>query len=89
MKYLEPWALWAFLSAGFAALTAIFAKSGVENVNPDFATFIRTIVILAAAGGIVLATGQWQDASTISDSPGRRRSRSISSAFATIEAVRE
>jgi transporter family protein len=66
MKYLEPWALWAFLSAGFAALTAIFAKIGVENVNPDFAAFIRTIVILAAAGGIVVATGQWQDPSAIS-----------------------
>jgi len=32
--------------AAFAALTAIFAKIGIENVNPDFATFIRTIVIL-------------------------------------------
>jgi transporter family protein len=65
MKYLEPWAIWAFFSAGFAALTAIFAKIGVENVNPDFATFIRTVVILLAAGGIVLATGQWQDPAAI------------------------
>jgi transporter family protein len=41
----SPWtaiALWALLSAAFAALTAIFAKVGVENVNSDFATFIRT-----------------------------------------------
>lgn len=44
------WPFWAVLSAAFAALTAIFAKIGVENVNSDFATFIRTIVILFAAG---------------------------------------
>jgi transporter family protein len=55
------WPFWALLSAAFAALTAIFAKIGVENVNSDFATFIRTIVILCAAGlmGVLsgLATG--------------------------------
>src|ERR1700759_4133535 len=44
------WVFWALLSAGFAALTAIFAKIGVENVNSDFATFVRTVVILFAAG---------------------------------------
>ena len=53
---LASWQLWAVLSAVFAALTAIFAKVGIENVNSDFATFIRTIVILLAAGGIVFAT---------------------------------
>lgn len=51
------WPFWALLSAGFAAMTAIFAKVGVENVNSDFATFIRTIVILAAAGMMVYVTG--------------------------------
>jgi len=60
------WQFWALLSACFAALTAIFAKVGVENVNPDFATFIRTIVILAALGGIVFATGQWQAPASVS-----------------------
>lgn len=65
MKYLDSWQIWALLSAGFAALTAIFAKVGIENVNPDFATFIRTIVILLAAGGIVVATGHWQDPAAI------------------------
>ena len=40
------WQFWAVLSAVFAALTAIFAKLGVEQVNADFATFVRTIVIL-------------------------------------------
>ena len=42
------WQFWAVMSAAFAALTAIFAKIGIENVNSDFATFIRTIVILGA-----------------------------------------
>ncbi|EHJ99918.1 putative membrane protein [Agrobacterium tumefaciens 5A] len=47
-------------------MTAIFAKIGIENVNSDFATFIRTIVILAAAGLMVYVTGNWQQPSTIS-----------------------
>ena len=63
---LASWQLWALLSAAFAALTAIFAKVGIENVNSDFATFIRTIVILLAAGGIVFATGHWQAPGTVS-----------------------
>ena len=56
----SSWQTWALLSAAFAALTAIFAKVGVENVGSDFATFVRTIVILGAAGAILAATGQWQ-----------------------------
>lgn len=63
---LLSWVFWALLSAGFAALTAIFAKIGIENVNSDFATFIRTIVILLAAGLIVYATGNWQQPSSVS-----------------------
>jgi len=55
------WQVWAVLSAVFAALTAIFAKVGVENVNSDFATFIRTIVILLTLALILLATGQFQN----------------------------
>jgi transporter family protein len=60
------WQLWALLSAAFAALTAIFAKVGVENVNSDFATFVRTVVILAALGAIVAGTGQWQPPASVS-----------------------
>jgi transporter family protein len=45
------WQGWALLSAVFAALTAILAKVGVEGVDPDIATFIRTLVI-----AVVLAT---------------------------------
>jgi len=63
---LASWQLWAVLSAGFAALTAIFAKIGVENVNSDFATFVRTIVILCALGAILAGTGQWQSPGTVS-----------------------
>ena len=63
---LSSWQLWAVLSAGFAALTAIFAKVGVENVGSDFATFVRTIVILCAAGAIVALTGQWQPLNSVS-----------------------
>lgn len=60
------WPFWALLSAAFAALTAIFAKIGIENVNSDFATFIRTIVILMAAGMMVYVTGNWQSPSSVS-----------------------
>jgi transporter family protein len=60
------WQFWALLSAAFAALTAIFAKVGVENVGSDFATFVRTIVILAALGAILIATGQWQPVASVS-----------------------
>ena len=54
------WPFWAVLAAVFAALTAIFAKVGVENVNSDLATFIRTVVILMIVAAIVSATGQWR-----------------------------
>ena len=60
------WQFWAVLSAFFAALTAIFAKVGVENVGSDFATFIRTVVILAALALILTATGGWQSLGTVS-----------------------
>jgi transporter family protein len=59
------WQLWAVLSAVFAALTAIFAKIGVENVNSDLATFIRTIVVVVVLAGIILATGEWQPPASI------------------------
>lgn len=57
---LSSWQLWALLSAGFAALTAVFAKVGVDNINSDYATLIRTLVILGVVAAIVTATGQWQ-----------------------------
>ncbi|MBD2529854.1 EamA family transporter [Nostoc flagelliforme FACHB-838] len=51
------WWIYALLSAGFAALTTIFAKIGVENVNSNLATAIRTVVILVVAWGIVFFQG--------------------------------
>ena len=51
------WYIYALLSALFAALTAIFAKVGVKDVNSDLATAIRTVVILIIAWGIVVARG--------------------------------
>jgi transporter family protein len=62
----SSWQLWAVLSAIFAALTAIFAKIGVENVNPDLATFIRTIVVVCVLGLIVTVTKQFQNPADIS-----------------------
>lgn len=60
-----PWQAWALLSAAFAALTAIFGKVGVEAINSDFATLIRTAVILAVTAGIVAATGAWQPLASV------------------------
>jgi len=66
MKFVGFWQFWALLSAAFAALTAIFAKIGIENVNSDFATFIRTIVIICALGAFLVATDQWQQLNSVS-----------------------
>ncbi len=57
---LVSWQFWALLSAGFAALTAIFAKVGIENVNSDFATFVRTIVIFVVLAAMLTFLGNWQ-----------------------------
>ncbi|CAN1492649.1 COG2510 Predicted membrane protein [Caulobacteraceae bacterium] len=63
---LLPWQVWALLAAAFAALTAIFGKVGVEAINSDFATLIRTAVILAITACIVAATGAWQPLASVS-----------------------
>lgn len=55
------WFTWAALSAGFAALTAIFAKVGVEGVNADLATFVRTVIIVFVLAAFVWLTGKWSD----------------------------
>jgi transporter family protein len=68
MHLAQSWQLWALLAAVFAALTAIFAKVGVEAVNADFATFVRTCVVIVVLTGILFATGQWQAPATV---PGR------------------
>ena len=50
------WLLLALLSAVFAALTSIFAKVGIEGVNSNLATALRTVVVLAMAWGMVFLT---------------------------------
>lgn len=62
---LLSWQLWALLSAAFAALTAIFAKVGIENINSDFATFIRTIVIFAVLAVVLTLLGEWQPIASV------------------------
>lgn len=54
----SPWLYWALASAGFAAATAILAKVGVQGVDPDLATLIRTLVVVAALAGLLAATGR-------------------------------
>jgi transporter family protein len=53
------WFTWALLSAVFAALTTVFAKLGVADVDADFATFVRTLVIVVLLGVMIVATGKW------------------------------
>lgn len=64
----QNWLVWALLSAGFAAATAILAKVGLEGIDPDYATLVRTTVILSVLGVLVYATGKWQNPGSV---PGR------------------
>ncbi|MEI8079218.1 MAG: EamA family transporter [bacterium] len=61
MTMASNWFLWALLSAVFAALTAIFAKLGLRGVDSDFATLIRTVVILVVLALLVQVTGKWSN----------------------------
>jgi transporter family protein len=65
MSTAQNWFIWALLSAVFAALTAIFAKVGLERVNSDFATLIRTFVILFVLIAFVFLTGKWMNPATL------------------------
>lgn len=60
------WFVYALLSAFFAALTAIFAKIGVANINSNLATGIRTIIVLFMIWGIVLVKGEAKGISSLS-----------------------
>jgi len=62
----QTWQFWAIGAAVFAALTAIFAKIGVENINSDLATFVRTLVVIVTLGFLLAATGQLQAPGSIS-----------------------
>ena len=62
----SSWQAWALLSAVFAALTAIFAKIGVEDINSDIATLIRTVIVLISLALILFATGKLTQTGPIS-----------------------
>ena len=60
MKSLPAWFFYALGSAFFAALTVLFGKIGVANINSNLATFIRTIVIIVLTALILSARNEWQ-----------------------------
>ena len=64
----NSWALWAVFSAVFAAFTAIFAKVGIQGVDSDLATLIRTLVILVVLSLFIAFTGKWSNPFAL---PGR------------------
>ena len=55
------WFYWAILSAVFAALTAIFAKIGIQGVDSDLATLIRTVIIIVVLAAFVGFAGKWSN----------------------------
>src|SRR4030095_5996060 len=61
MTLTYDWFSWALLSAVFAALTAIFAKIGLEGVDSDLATLIRTSVIITILAVFVYGAGKWSN----------------------------
>jgi len=61
-----PWFYWAILSAVFAALTAIFAKIGIQGVNSDLATLMRTAIVILVLSAFVWFTGKWSNPLTLS-----------------------
>ena len=61
MATTSNWFAWALASAGFAALTAVFAKIGIRGVDSDLATLIRTVVIVFVLGLFVWLTGKWSN----------------------------
>ena len=62
---IDMWIAFALLSAFFAAITSIFAKIGIEGINSNLATAIRTVVVLIMAWGIVFITGTQNQVSSI------------------------
>jgi len=57
----SSWFYWALMSAVFAALTAIFAKIGIKGVDSDFATLIRTAIIIVVLSAFVRYAGKWSN----------------------------
>lgn len=68
MQTADSWFLWAACSAIFAALTAIFAKVGLQGMDSDLATLLRTLIIGVVLVLFVWLTGKWSDPFAL---PGR------------------
>lgn len=66
MSYSSSWFFWALLSAVFAAATAIFAKIGIQGVDSDLATLVRTAIIIVVLTIFVWATGKWSNPLSLS-----------------------
>lgn len=76
----QSWLPWALGSAVFAAMTAILAKVGLEGIDSDFATLIRTAVIVVVLGAFVGLTGKWRNPMVL---PVKSTTFLVLSAFAT------
>ena len=61
MTAAAPWYYWAVASAVFAALTAIFAKIGIQGVDSDLATLVRTAIIIVVLAAFVWFAGKWSN----------------------------
>ena len=61
METSSNWFFWAALSAVFAALTAVFAKIGIQNVDSDLATLIRTMIVVVVLAAFVWLAGKWSN----------------------------
>ncbi|MDQ3057219.1 MAG: EamA family transporter [Pseudomonadota bacterium] len=59
------WMYWAALSAVFAAMTAVFAKAGLQEVDADFATLLRTGFVLVLLAVFVAVAGKWRSPATL------------------------
>jgi transporter family protein len=66
MTNTSGWFFWALLSAVFAALTSIFAKLGLEAIDSDLATLVRTVVIVVVLAAFVAVTGKWSNPAQLS-----------------------
>ena len=62
----QVWIYWALASAVFAAMTAICAKLGLQGIDSDFATFIRTLVIIMALAMFLTYAHKWQPIGSLS-----------------------
>jgi bacterial/archaeal transporter family protein len=62
----NDWFFWAIMSAVFAALTAIFAKVGIQGIDSDFATLVRTSIVIVVLCAFVVLTGKWSNPFSLS-----------------------